>query len=401
MTEAPSVRPCPFPYRAILAICSDLDETPTREVYESTARFLNTTRSVGAMGEGVGLEVGNSIYFDMPKDQFSYWNTDEDGREMVRRLIRSGHIDCFHSYGDHATTRAHAGRALDDLQSHGCSMSVWIDHAIAPTNFGADIMQGFGDVPGHAAYHADLTCAAGVRYVWRGRVTSVIGQDVRRRLGGIVDSAHAVASARTAAKEWLKGWMGRFGSAKYSIHAPNEVLRPVRLRDGREVAEFLRANPYWEAVDRGETAAGLAGVLTPRMLDTLVDRGGVQILYTHLGKVKRLDEPLEGPTRDALRLLASYARAGRVLVTTTRRALDYCDLRRKTAVSVRVDGGTTIVDVRTNGAATAEGLTVYWDGAGPVALRVDGDQRDCILNPPDHSGRRSVSIPWRPLVFPA
>src|SRR3972149_7860855 len=100
-----SIRRIPYPYRAMLAICSDLDETPNREVYFEMMKFLNTTKNT-AMGPGVGLEVGNSIYFDMPSDQFSYWNTDEKGREMIRALIRSGHIDCLHSYGDLATTRA-------------------------------------------------------------------------------------------------------------------------------------------------------------------------------------------------------------------------------------------------------------------------------------------------------
>ncbi len=88
------------------------------------------------MGPGVGLEVGNSIYFDMPPDQFAYWNTDDAGREMVRALIRSGHIDCLHSYGDLATTRRHAARALDELARHDCRLRVWIDHGTAATNFG-------------------------------------------------------------------------------------------------------------------------------------------------------------------------------------------------------------------------------------------------------------------------
>ena len=98
------LRRFPYPYRAMLAICSDLDETPDRHVYWETMKFLNTTEET-TMGSGVGLEVGNSIYFDMPPDQFAYWNTDDAGREMVRSLIQSGHIDCLHSYGDLATTR--------------------------------------------------------------------------------------------------------------------------------------------------------------------------------------------------------------------------------------------------------------------------------------------------------
>ena len=139
------VRHLPYPYQAAVAICSDLDLTPDKHVYFETSRFLNTTDAT-AMGRGVGLEVGNTIYFDMPADQFSYWNTDDAGREMVRTLIRSGHVDCLHSFGDLAQTRADAARSLDDLAKHGCRLEVWIDHAVAPTNLGADIMKGRGDV---------------------------------------------------------------------------------------------------------------------------------------------------------------------------------------------------------------------------------------------------------------
>src|SRR3989442_15153159 len=86
----------PYPYQAALAICSDLDETPDAETYFELMRFLNTTEDT-SMGPGVGLEVGNSIYFDMPPGHFSYWNTDEKNREKIRALIKSGHIDCLHS----------------------------------------------------------------------------------------------------------------------------------------------------------------------------------------------------------------------------------------------------------------------------------------------------------------
>jgi len=39
----------PYPYRGMLAICSDLDETPDRNVYWEIMRFLNTTEKT-AMG---------------------------------------------------------------------------------------------------------------------------------------------------------------------------------------------------------------------------------------------------------------------------------------------------------------------------------------------------------------
>jgi len=135
MSLKATMRSIPYPYRAMLAICSDLDETPDRHVFWEIMRFLNTTEET-TIGQGVGLEVGNSIYFDMPPGQFAYWNTDDKGREMVRILIQSGHIDCLHSYGDLATTRKHAARALEELTAHDCKLEVWIDHGRAITNFG-------------------------------------------------------------------------------------------------------------------------------------------------------------------------------------------------------------------------------------------------------------------------
>ena len=109
IARAAPLRWLPYPYGAMVAICSDLDGTPDRNAYWQIMRFLNTAENT-AMGPGVNLEVGNSIYFDMPPDQFAYWNTDEAGRQMARALIHSGHIDCLHSHGELATSRDHARR---------------------------------------------------------------------------------------------------------------------------------------------------------------------------------------------------------------------------------------------------------------------------------------------------
>jgi hypothetical protein len=396
------MRPYPYPYRAALAICSDLDETPDRDVYEQIARYLNTTADT-AMGPGLGLEVGNTIYFDMPPDQFAYWNTDDAGRERVRALIRSGHIDCFHSFGDLATTRAQAGRALDELDRHGCRIEVWIDHARAPTNLGADIMCGQGDVPGAAAYHADLTIAFGVRYVWRGRVTSVVGQDVRRRLAGIARRPHLLASTRTLAKEAAKGLLARTGSVKYGMHQGNAVLHDVRLRDGSPASEFLRCNPHWAAVDEGETSEGLAEVVVDPMLDTLVRRGGACVLYTHLGKIKDRSRPFGPATCGALERLAERQRRGELLVTTTRRLLGQRRAAREAQVRFASDDGLQRIDVTYAGPPSdLDGLTVYVSDPDRVALAVNGTPAPSLLrNPPDHTGRASVSLPWPRLRYPA
>jgi hypothetical protein len=307
----------------MLAICSDLDDTPDAETYFELMRFLNTEEST-TMGPGVALEVGNTIYFDMAPGKFSYWNTSEESREKIRALIRSGHIDCLHSFGDFATTRAHAARALEELERHDCRIQVWIDHAVAPTNIGTDIMRGHGDEVGHPAYHTDLTMPYGIKYVWRGRVTSVIGQNLPFSLSGISDWSRPVASARTLAKEAAKQLLSHAGSHKYAVHAGNRLASPELLRDGQQTVEFIRCNPHWGGVSSADRGDAIHDVLTRSFLDRLVARRGHCILYTHLGKLDR------GPDRrrfrpsvvGAFRLLADYHHSGALRVATTFRVLE-------------------------------------------------------------------------------
>ncbi len=404
------LRRMPYPFRAVLAICSDLDETPDGPAYLEIMRFLNTTAET-SMGPGVGLEVGNSLYFDMPPGQFSYRNTDEAGREMVRALIRSGHIDCLHSYGDLATTRDDARRALDELAGHDCRLGVWVDHGTAASNFGSDIMQGHGDEPGHAAYHADLAVGYGIQYVWRGRVTSVIGQDAAPRLSGIFSPRRPLRSAKTVAKELAKQTLARRGHEKYAMHATNDVLRPVQLRDGSAVYEFLRSNPHWGGVSAGDTARGIGAVLSDSFLKHLVERQGVCVLYTHLGKTGDPRVPFDPAARAGFRRLAEASRRGEVLVATTRRLLGYCRARREIDFIASAGNENRHIALNTapSGGAIGRplavsdlaGLTFYTAKPEVTRITVDGrDVANLVCNPPDQTGRRSVSLPWTRLEFP-
>jgi hypothetical protein len=384
----------------MLAICSDLDETADAQVYAEQMRFLNTHQET-SMGPGVGLEVGNSIYFDMPPGQFAYWTTDDAGRDLARALIRSGHIDCLHSYGDLATTRAHAVRVLEELERHQLSLKVWIDHAQAATNFGADIMQGHGDEPGHPAYHADLTLRHGIRYVWRGRVTSVIGQDRSVGLLGLPSALCPRSSASALLKEAAKQTLGRLGSRKYRVHARNRLLNPSHLRDGQPTVEFLRCNPHPAGVDAGDTGVGIGEVLSARFLDQLVARAGACLLYTHLGKLS--GRSFDAAAVRAWQRLAQYSAEGRILVTTTRRLLDYTRLTESTTLSIEEDASSGVVNLTCDPSWTSaecQGLTFYPDS--PVReVRLNGRVVPMQHHPSDETGRASVSLPWEALKFPA
>ena len=410
MSTDVQLRQLPYPYRAMLAICSDLDETPDRHVYWEIMRFLNTMEDT-AMGPGVGLEVGNSIYFDMSPGQFAYWNTDDAGREIVRTLIQSGHIDCLHSYGDLATTRKHAARALDKLARHDCKLEVWVDHGTAVTNFGSDIMQGHGDDICHKAYHADLTIDYGIKYIWRGRVTSIMGQDIQASLNGIFRWRHPVRSGRTLFKEATKRKLGRKRNHKYAMHGPNQTLRPTILRDESPVYEFMRCNPHWGGVSSCDQGRHIGEVLNDGMLDRLISRGGTCVLYTHLGKIDNPGIPFNQTAVKAFRRLAEAFRSGSILVTTTRRLLGYRRAVREVAFDSQWDEKVLRIDLNTRAVensfgelvvADLCGLTFYVPDPKATCMTIDGQEvTDLRRNGPDHTGRPSVSLAWPLLEFPA
>jgi hypothetical protein len=237
-------------------------------------------------------------------------------------------------------------------------------------------------------------------------VTSVTGQNVPRRLGGIFDASYPVASAVTLARETAKGVLAHRGHSKYAMHASNQVLRPVALRDGRPMLEFLRFNPHWAGVSRGETAMGLSDALTTEMCERLIRRGGIGIFYTHLGKFRTRSEPFESPARDAFRMLARLQSDGQILVTTTRRLLDYCAALDQVRIDASTDGHLTDLHVTaaTGGSAPApmDGLTVYVRDPARTRVFVDGTDMTASItrNAADRSGRPSVSFPWPRLQFP-
>ena len=396
-----SIRHIPYPYQAMLAICSDLDETPDRHVYYETMRFLNT-REETVMGRGLGLEVGNTIYFDMPPDQFAYWNTDDTGRAMVRDLIRSGHIDCLHSYGDLATTRGHVGRTLDELNRHNCHIETWVDHGTAPTNFDGVIMKGSGDVPGSPAYHADLTLGSGVKYIWRGRVTSVIGQNTERNLSGLWNVSHPLSSGKTVLKEFAKGMIGRYGNQKYAMHADNKILRKATLRDGQKTNEFMRCNPHWGGVGLSATAMGIPDILVEAMLQKLVKRQSLCILYTHLGKIGNNPKIFNDKTKQAFSLLARFMLEKKILVTTTRRLLGYCRTKNEISVATTFTSNDFHINIFHMGSKDdLEGLTIYIPKEKKIKIWVN--QKEILTfqqNPPDQTGQASISLPWQKMEFP-
>jgi hypothetical protein len=249
----------------------------------------------------------------------------------------------------------------------------------------------------------------GIRYVSRGRATSVLGQDVRPRVWEVLRADHLLATSRTLAKEQTKRILGRLGNSKYDIHVRNEVLRPIRLRDGSPCWEFLRCNPCWMGVGQCASGRQIGQVLTGDLIDRLAQRGGLCVLYTHLGKYQQAGAPVpfDEAAIQGLRRVQQAQQAGQILTTTTRRLLGFARARREVGYRWLAEGGGHRLDITTASAGDnplsprdLDGLTFYAEHER-VKVTVDGRPvADVVQNGPDETGRRSVSLPWRRLEFP-
>ena len=96
-------------------------------------------------------------------------------------------------------------------------------------------------------------------------------------------------------------------------------------------------------------------------------------------------------------------------MTTTRRLLDYCRLRRDASWSVTEDQGATLVNVSAppfrgrpwHATSAFDGLSFYVSDPARTRVTVNGQPVTRLQqNPKDETGRPSVSIPWRRLTLP-
>lgn len=427
--DAPSPvesRRFPYPYEAALAICSDIDET-TPEEFVAMQRWLCTADTTD-LGPGLGLEIGNSfwmynqylgmlaapgsnrdsvaaLFIGWPDSGLSWFAGTSDSLSssapLIAALARAGYLDCLHTYGhfnDTGFTRELAVAGIAALREDSIRVTVFVNHNSPQNshNLGPDPSER-GDDRDAPEYHADLTVGGlGARFLWRGRLTHCVGQSGDPSVMNLLKSAYEWAASRLHAT----GPGFAFG---------NDLVHPLRLDDGRWVHEFTRFTSPWGRT-HAAGAAALAHQLAPGVLDDLVANRGTMIVYTHLGR--NAGPPyIPEQTVAALRDLQRRHEAGEIFVTTTSRLLRYHvnqrslfrhTERRGDTLVIVIDSLANEVDGRwLPDAADLMGMTFYVPTDTPARCTIAGHPVPIIRNPLDRSGRESVSIPWRPLVWPA
>jgi hypothetical protein len=385
MPSVPMLRRFPWPYRAALAVASDIDSC-SREEFLEIHQFLNTKentsqnafgRKGGGMGVGVGLEFGDSFWFFSDYNSggmtFSYFlprtATPGPDADLIRSFAHAGYIDVMHSYGDISSpnyfTRSLAKVALAEMTRAHMRVSVFTDHG-SFGNLNNISWPWNGDVPDAPQHHTDLSLAP-------------------------------------------RGPFRFVGDARYAFWPGGELLRPRTFRDGTRGYSFRRQRVFF----REWNVDVLYKELSPSRLDGLIEKGAYCIYVNHFGLTKKGPDLFPVFNQEdvaSLRDLERRHREGLIDVTTTSKLLwryfilthlDYA------ATGNARDGFTIAIrgvkePIAGDFAPTMtqlESVTFYSPNPAKTRVLLGGvDVTHALrVNPPDASGCPSMSFPTRSL----
>ena len=398
-----SLRKFPYPYRAMFAICSDVDHAVSLPAYLEFMKYLNTDQQT-CYGTGLGLEISNSFWFFNAEDQqqLSYFlgtsTKESDFAPICREFWASGHLDTLHSYGNFnlgGFERLFAERALDELDKHSALVPVWVNHGNDLNHQKIGNYPSFrGARPGEKAYHFDLLKDHGTRFFWAGRTTHICGQNASFSIGNRLQQMAQTLVLKTKYR----------GLGRPLPDLENKLLLPTVLEDGSKIMEFQRFISRFGEVKKTDLS-DLALQLTPSTLQALVKSQGYMLLYTHMNENLPEGQPLPPAVERGFRTLAKFARDNSLLVTTSARLLQYANLSENMVFEVHQSAGLTEIHLKPNSEQALEGrdlqgLTFYC--SDPVKTRIfwAGQLLVTQVNQPDHSGVGSITIPWEKLEFP-
>ena len=415
--DAIRLRMYPYPYRGALSICNDLDGTSHHDFLE-IHRFLNTTLNT-TLGPGLGLEIGDSFWMFRaePGREPTYFleasTKPSPFAPLLRDLIQMGYVDCLHTFGDFNRVggfrRELAMAAFEELERQQLKLRVWTDHGDIHNFQNLATPWSMGDLPFRASadgartptaeYHADLTLAYGIRFIWTG-LTPFPGQDrpldPGERMAALRDPGRLRAVIRRLRRRQIK-------AGECSGLWENRLFTVGPLRDGQSVYGFRRFGRFGR-----DHEDSLSWTLSPEVLQRLKDRGGCAIVFVHWGKRDPSQMAIFSKgTLARLRGLAEEYRHGEIYVTTTARLLTHISTRKSLRWTVRHKEGRWDIRIdsirdpvggeRLPTVQELQGLTFYCREPERTRIVMSDEEIKAVANPPDETGRRSLSIPLFPL----
>lgn len=401
-----NLRPFPYPFRAALALCSDIDgcDRPT---------FIKVHRQLNDPHQGLGLPVADS-FFPLGREPGQLSLFLADGRtpspdaDLILAALEGGLIDCLHSWGDFngcppnpPKLRILAESCTDLLRGQGLSVRVWINHGdpLNRQNLPARLQPDYsGDNPASPYYTADLVRRLGVKFAWCSELLPW-PLSPRRPQPIRLLARMAVNTGKNLAKLILGQWSQRRAAASL-----NRLCQLITLADGASLLAFTRYNQHPRGLWGHPNRHTLRYALHPQALRDLLDQEAFLVVYTHLGLPKKAAGDLfPEPDRQALLNLARHYHEGRLWVTPTSRLLNFWLLHHFLKWQAVWEGERLVITLlalddpvtgpRRPRPEELAGLCFYSPRPEATSLYLDGRELAAQIYPADHTGQWCLGLP--------
>lgn len=386
------LRKFPYPFRAMLAISSDIDCT-------DMALLVKQHQAIHAGENAIGLAFANSIWcFAAGADQgeqIAFFDMHSANPSQISDIllekVRLGWFDTLHTYGNFSESRADghrferdfATKAIAYCKHHGIEFPVWVNHGdqfntqnIGPTRFG--YMK--GDLQGHPAYHSDLLPELGVRFL--------AGHDDKATFS----HSSMLRPFQLKDGQWIWSFARYIGDAIHSSRIKELCLsRECRVWGDKQAV-------WWHP-------QFLDLQLSERNLKSLIDQQGYSIVAQHLGYKGNNPKVFEH-MMGCLRRLKSYEEKGLIKVVTTSSLLEYNRLNQFLKYTVdatpehvhvnilAIEDPVSGVQKLESNDSSLRGVTFYAEQPHKLSMSVNGSllpSSRLAVNPCDGEGC-SVSI---------
>lgn len=448
----------PYPYKALLAICSDIDAMHPWQ-FITAHKFLNTlTRAIPHYGDGVGLDIGDSFFFKNISNKgisvydacYRYKNEDlwanefageaarlldpthardpvtgrlvfEDGAKFIEKYIKAGWIDVLHggdgNWGESAFRRGATDWCRGDgehymewMAQRGLIIDTFSNHSAVTSDFGVpdeastpEKPRSIGDLPSSAAYWADYARESGIKFYWSYIPTESAAY--RHTFGQ--NTMLVPATFRDGSRFWH---FSRYSSGKHYADTVQAILNRANLDSLVSGNKFEVAYTHFGYRSRPANHGWLASL--KRMIDLpgrIHRRISPAARNRWLARVNAVDThtKLSASSIRSFRLLKAYQDQGKILVAKNSRLLRYnLALDHLAFTEARTDGRTVIDITAINDTQFGDfsptindlrGVTFYVADSSKAEIQLHRTripESETQRNPDDDTGRQSIGIKW-------
>ena len=411
-----SLKKYPYLFRAAATITNDIDEENFEDFIE-IMKYFNTS-NLTKIGRGLNLEIGNSFWFYHNKkkynQEFSYFNGLTQNyskyQPIILKLLKSGHIDCLHSYGNFNEVGGFNLKlaeyvANEELIKHNIKIKVWIDHG---DNYNYQNYKNFLKNGQPKEFdHYDYFKSMGIEFMWYGntRITDIVGQD--RKVSFFepyINFSLGKYSKQNLIKRFLKNIISnvqkisKINLFDYIFDGNNDSIKKITLHNGYSVYIFRRFGS-WE----DDHPQNLPNIINEYILNKLVEVEGVSFFYTHLGKRKVFSKTLFLPeTIKCFELLKRYNEENKIFITTTSRLLNYIKIRKQLKFKSYWKNGCIYIEILNSNISEddLQGISFYTPYPFKTFVIFKNKKLEVEKNSADHKGKKSITIKWNKLIFP-